>query len=101
MALVLRPDLDRSLAMSLMPTSTTHPLSRSTTLAVTNLATLFVDRRIALIAENTVLINVVEGANLLCVESVESELTITRYHDDRNSGSDDDARYRRRSSRFD
>lgn len=65
---------DRSLAMFPMPTSTTHLLSRRITPAVVTLATLLVDHLIALIVETTVLINVVEGAQVLCDEIVESEL---------------------------
>lgn len=65
-ATALAPHLppDRSLAMFPMPTSTTHLLNHSTTLAVVILAILLVDRLIALIIETTVLTNVVEGKNM-------------------------------------
>lgn len=75
MALVQRLLLDLSLAMFLTPTSTTHLLSRSTTLAGATLATLLVHRRIGLIAETTVMINVMEGASVLYLKSVELKLT--------------------------
>lgn len=65
-------------------------------------ATLPVTHRTASIARTTALITVAEGNNLFLHKTSKFEADqMIRYHDDRDYDSDDDSRYRRRSTRFD
>lgn len=82
--------------------STAHLLSLRTLPTAVMPAILLVAHRTASIARITAPIPVAEGKNLSFHETLKIEPDhIFRYYGDRDYDSDDDSRYRRRSTRYD